>query len=209
MGRTLRWFPWILGVALLGAVAAAALRFSKAQASVRLAERAKPRWLLLALVIQAAYWARPKGRSGAAWDGQQAGRLWSACSTQRPSCYAPAGSSNPSSPSSSSRSCSHAPALLPEPAGHGAPHLDADPHRRRVCHPLRAPSGVARLRSGAGVPPRDAGGDHRALRRRDRTHEEVVLSEIRVTSVIAVSLISLVGLVILSMNAVRIRWLPH
>ena len=49
----LRWIPWVLGIALVGAVMAAALHFSEAQAFVRLAEQVKPGWFLLALLLQA------------------------------------------------------------------------------------------------------------------------------------------------------------
>lgn len=50
----LRWLPWILGTAILLAVVVATFRFSEAQAFIHLAERAKPEWLLLALILQAA-----------------------------------------------------------------------------------------------------------------------------------------------------------
>ncbi len=50
---SLQWIPWLLGIALVGAVVAAALHFSEAQAFVRLAEQVKPGWFLLAFLLQA------------------------------------------------------------------------------------------------------------------------------------------------------------
>lgn len=50
---SLQWIPWVLGIALLFAVVAAALHFSEAQAFVGLAEQVKPGWFLLALLLQA------------------------------------------------------------------------------------------------------------------------------------------------------------
>ena len=44
---------WFLGAALLAAVVAAALHFSEERAFVRLAERAEPLWLVVALLLQA------------------------------------------------------------------------------------------------------------------------------------------------------------
>jgi uncharacterized protein (TIRG00374 family) len=51
--RGLQWLPWLLGAALLAAVVAAALHFSEAEAFVRIAQRAQPRWLGLAALLQA------------------------------------------------------------------------------------------------------------------------------------------------------------
>ncbi|TAK01186.1 MAG: flippase-like domain-containing protein [Candidatus Manganitrophaceae bacterium] len=50
---SLQWIPWVLGIALLFAVVAAALHFSEAQAFVGLAEQVEPGWFLLALLLQA------------------------------------------------------------------------------------------------------------------------------------------------------------
>ena len=50
----MRWASWIFGVALLVAVIVVALRFSEEQALVRMAERARPWWLAIALLLQAA-----------------------------------------------------------------------------------------------------------------------------------------------------------
>ncbi|HVZ36897.1 MAG TPA: flippase-like domain-containing protein, partial [Polyangiaceae bacterium] len=52
-GRSWRWLPWILGVALLATVIVGALHFSEAQEFARLAERAEPWWLMLAVLLQA------------------------------------------------------------------------------------------------------------------------------------------------------------
>jgi Mg2+-importing ATPase len=47
-----RWLSWILGLALVAGICVLALRFSEAEQIVLLAERAQPRWLLLALIMQ-------------------------------------------------------------------------------------------------------------------------------------------------------------
>lgn len=47
------WLSWLIGAALVIAVAMLALHFSEARAIASLAERAQPRWLLLALLLQA------------------------------------------------------------------------------------------------------------------------------------------------------------
>ena len=52
--RALQWTPWIVGVAILGGVVAFAFHFSETREFVRLTEQAKPWWLVLALVLQAA-----------------------------------------------------------------------------------------------------------------------------------------------------------
>jgi Mg2+-importing ATPase len=49
----LGWLSWMLGGALLVAVVAAALHFSEERAFVRVAQEAKPWWLLVAVVLQA------------------------------------------------------------------------------------------------------------------------------------------------------------
>jgi uncharacterized protein (TIRG00374 family) len=51
--RATRWLSWLLGASLLGAVVAAALHAAEGEAFVRLAERAEPWWLALALALQA------------------------------------------------------------------------------------------------------------------------------------------------------------
>jgi len=48
-----RWISWLLGVALLAAVIAGALRFSEERAFVRLAQQAEPWWLAVAFLLQA------------------------------------------------------------------------------------------------------------------------------------------------------------
>jgi Mg2+-importing ATPase len=48
-----RWLSWLLGAALLAAVVVAALHFSEERAFVRLAERAEPVWLVVAVLLQA------------------------------------------------------------------------------------------------------------------------------------------------------------
>jgi P-type Mg2+ transporter len=53
-GRFANWLPWFLGTALVTAVAAAAFHFSDERDFVRLVEQARPLWLVLAIVVQAA-----------------------------------------------------------------------------------------------------------------------------------------------------------
>lgn len=50
--RAARWFSWIFGFAMLAAVIIAALHFSEEQEFLRLAERAQPWWLAVAIVLQ-------------------------------------------------------------------------------------------------------------------------------------------------------------
>lgn len=52
--RLANWLAWLLGAAVLAAVVAAALHFSEEQEFARLMEQAKPGWLLVAVVAQAA-----------------------------------------------------------------------------------------------------------------------------------------------------------
>jgi hypothetical protein len=66
-----RWLSWFLGAALLSAVVAAALHFSEERAFLRMAERADPSWLILAVLLQAAtyvaqggIWRRVGGAAG-------------------------------------------------------------------------------------------------------------------------------------------------
>ena len=47
------WASWLLGMVLLGAVVAVALHLSEARELGRLVERAQPRWLALAVLLQA------------------------------------------------------------------------------------------------------------------------------------------------------------
>jgi uncharacterized protein (TIRG00374 family) len=49
-----RWLAWAAGAAGLGAVVAVALHFSEGQEFLRIAERAQPWWLLVAVALQAA-----------------------------------------------------------------------------------------------------------------------------------------------------------
>ena len=51
--RAVRWFSWIFGFAMLAAVIIAALHFSEERELVRIAERAEPWWLAIAIVLQA------------------------------------------------------------------------------------------------------------------------------------------------------------
>ncbi len=51
--RALPWFSWILGLAMLATVIVAALHFSEERELVRIAERAQPWWLAIAIVLQA------------------------------------------------------------------------------------------------------------------------------------------------------------
>jgi Mg2+-importing ATPase len=48
-----RWLSWVLGAALLAAVVTTTIHFSEEKTFVRLAERAEPSWLLVALILQA------------------------------------------------------------------------------------------------------------------------------------------------------------
>jgi P-type Mg2+ transporter len=53
------WFSWLIGAAVLAAVIAVALHLSEGRELARLATEAKPRWLLVALLLQAAtYYAQ-------------------------------------------------------------------------------------------------------------------------------------------------------
>lgn len=52
-GRQQRWFPWLLGLATLAAVVVVSLHLTEERELVVLAERAEPRWLMLALMLQA------------------------------------------------------------------------------------------------------------------------------------------------------------
>jgi Mg2+-importing ATPase len=47
-----RWLSWVVGLTLVAGICVLALRFSEAEQIARLAERAQPRWLLLALIMQ-------------------------------------------------------------------------------------------------------------------------------------------------------------
>ena len=49
-----RWFVWFVGAALLAGVVLVATRFSEAKEFAQLAEHARPRWLALAVLLQAA-----------------------------------------------------------------------------------------------------------------------------------------------------------
>jgi P-type Mg2+ transporter len=49
-----RWLPWLVGIALISALCIAALRFSEAEEIARIAERAQPWWLTVALLLQGA-----------------------------------------------------------------------------------------------------------------------------------------------------------
>jgi uncharacterized protein (TIRG00374 family) len=54
-----RWLPWILGAATAGAVVVVALHASEGRDFIRLAERAEPWWLAVAVALQAGtYWAQ-------------------------------------------------------------------------------------------------------------------------------------------------------
>ena len=55
--RGVPWLSWLLGAAVLAAVIAAALRLSEERAFVRLAQQAEPRWLAVAVLLQAATYA--------------------------------------------------------------------------------------------------------------------------------------------------------
>jgi P-type Mg2+ transporter len=49
-----RWLAWLVGIALISALCIAALHFSEAEEIARIAERAQPWWLGVAVVLQAA-----------------------------------------------------------------------------------------------------------------------------------------------------------
>jgi uncharacterized membrane protein YbhN (UPF0104 family) len=51
--RALRWFSWVVGLAMLAAVIIAARHFSEERALVRITERSQPWWLAIAVVVQA------------------------------------------------------------------------------------------------------------------------------------------------------------
>jgi uncharacterized protein (TIRG00374 family) len=53
-GARARWLTWLFGLAMLGAVVLAALHFSEGWQFVRLAARARPHWILMAGLLQAA-----------------------------------------------------------------------------------------------------------------------------------------------------------
>jgi hypothetical protein len=50
--RSLRWLPWLFGVAFLVAVITAGGHFSDARDFARLTQRAEPWWFALAIVLQ-------------------------------------------------------------------------------------------------------------------------------------------------------------
>jgi uncharacterized protein (TIRG00374 family) len=52
--RLAHWLAWVLGAAVLAAVVVAALHFSEEREFARLVEHAKPGWLVVALLLQAA-----------------------------------------------------------------------------------------------------------------------------------------------------------
>jgi Mg2+-importing ATPase len=52
--RLANWLSWVLGTAVLAGVVVAALHFSEEREFARLAEQAKPGWLLVAFMLQAA-----------------------------------------------------------------------------------------------------------------------------------------------------------
>jgi Mg2+-importing ATPase len=52
-----RWFSWIFGFAMLAAVTIAALHFSEERELLRIAQKAQPWWLAVALVLQAGTYA--------------------------------------------------------------------------------------------------------------------------------------------------------
>ncbi len=49
-----RWLSWLVGIALISVLCIAALHFSEAEEIARIAERAQPWWLAVALVLQSA-----------------------------------------------------------------------------------------------------------------------------------------------------------
>jgi Mg2+-importing ATPase len=55
------WLPWVLGLALLGAVVVAAFHYSEERDFVRLAKRAEPAWLALAVLLQLGTYATQGG----------------------------------------------------------------------------------------------------------------------------------------------------
>lgn len=54
VGRAAKWFSWLIGAAVLAAVVIAGLHFSEERELARIAQRAQPWWLALALVLQLA-----------------------------------------------------------------------------------------------------------------------------------------------------------
>ncbi len=54
MRKVARWFPWVLGTAALAAVVLVVLDATEERAFVRILERARPWWMLWAVVLQAA-----------------------------------------------------------------------------------------------------------------------------------------------------------
>ena len=82
MIRPSRWLPWLLGIAVLAAVIAAALHLSEGRDFIRLAEDAEPWWLTIAVLLQSAtyaaqgeIWRRVGTRAGAPLPGWDAFRL--------------------------------------------------------------------------------------------------------------------------------------
>ncbi len=53
-GSKARWFPWLFGVAVLGAVVLAALHFSEGRQFVAHLRHVQPRWIVAAALLQAA-----------------------------------------------------------------------------------------------------------------------------------------------------------
>ena len=51
-GHRANWISWLLGIGLLVAVVGGAIRFSEEESFLRLAERAEPWWLVLAVLLQ-------------------------------------------------------------------------------------------------------------------------------------------------------------
>jgi Mg2+-importing ATPase len=78
--RSLRWFPWLFGIALLAAVIVAALHFAEAREFAHIAEHAQPWWLSLAILFQAAtYIAAGQVFRGVAQAGGHTLSLATAC----------------------------------------------------------------------------------------------------------------------------------
>jgi len=82
MTRPSPWLPWLLGIAVLAAVIAAALHLSEGRDFIRLAEDAEPWWLTIAVLLQSAtyaaqgeIWRRVGTRAGAPLPGWDAFRL--------------------------------------------------------------------------------------------------------------------------------------
>ena len=69
------WVSWLLGAALLAAVVAGAVHFSEERSFVRLAERAEPWWLAVAVLLQAGTYVA----QGAIWR-----RVLQACGATLP-----------------------------------------------------------------------------------------------------------------------------